>query len=262
MKPYYAHIANWAEKHAKGRPVVEIGSGDADFLVSAAKKLDLWGCDILEHAGSDSQRKPNVQKKLHHAGLEEDRYRWYKETAPLPFEDNSASVIVSIQTLEHVYPIEHLFSEIYRILDHDGIALHYFPTSEILIEPHCNIPMAHKWVKYRKAYIRLASQCGIGKYPEYKRERGYSLEKFVDEFDNYIQQFCHFRKLREYLHLSNDLGLEAKFFPTHKLSFSSLSPIMARFSSVYLAQRKSKNIRAMMPLLSTDDQNLIPEPGF
>ena len=262
MKPYYAHIANWAEKHAKGRPVVEIGSGDADFLIHAATRMDLWGCDILEHAGSDSARGPNVQNKLHQAGLEEDRYRWYKEMEPLPFEDNSASVVVSIQTLEHVYPVEHLFAEIYRILDHDGIALHYFPTAEILIEPHCKIPLAHKCFKRRKAYIRTASQWGVGKYPEYKRDRGYDLEKYVDEFDNYLQQFCHYRKIREYLDLSSDLGFEAQFFPTPKLSWSSLSPILARFSSVYLAQRKSMNIRATLPLLTPDDQNLMPEPGF
>jgi len=262
MKPYYVHIANWAENTAKGRPVVEIGSGDADFLVTAGKRMDLWGCDILEHAGSDSERGPKVQKKLANAGVEEDRYRWYKESAPLPFEDNSAAVVLSIQTLEHVYPIEHLFAEIYRILDHDGIALHYFPTAEILIEPHCQIPLAHKFDKGRKDFIRRASQLGLGKYPQYKRERSYSLEKFVEEFDHYLQQFCHFRTLSDYLELSADLGLEAKFYPTHKLALSSLAPFMARFTSVYLTQRKSKTIGAMMPLLSPEDQNLMPEPGF
>lgn len=239
MKPYYNHILEWAKTNAKGGRVVEVGSGDAEYLVYASKELDIHGCDVREHAGKDKKRFETVSRRLVDSGLEESRYQWIQEKEPLPFEDNSAAVILSIQTLEHVSPIHHLFSEIHRVLQPGGKALHYFPTSNILVDPHCGIPFAHKFSGSLSRYLRKASMLGIGKFKAYERERGYTLDQYVSEFETYILQLCHYRSPGEYIQLSNWAGLGAKFqCPPPLPRWQWLAYVAGLFASVYLIQEK------------------------
>ena len=182
LKPYYPTIL-----HLLGEPsgnLVEIGSGDADFLIYASQEsvFEVYGCDIHEHAGLDNCRANRVEAKLLEAGVSQERYNWMNVNDPLPFGSDFASTIVSVQTLEHVEDIEHLFAEVYRVLKPGGRAVHYFPSLEILIEPHSKIPFAHRCSKNRSRIISIFSRLGIGKFSQYSRDHKYSLRKFTQKF--------------------------------------------------------------------------------
>jgi SAM-dependent methyltransferase len=239
LKPYYPHIAKWAKSVAGSGKVVEIGSGDAVFLVYAAQSLDIHGCDILEHAGREKRRFPVVEGRLREFGLDRERYQWMEQNSPLPFASGSVAAVVSIQVLEHVGPLGLLFSETRRILKPGGQALHYFPAKEMWVEPHSRIPFLHWFPPSRHDIIRFASEGGIGKFPRYAREHRYSLAKFVKEFDHYLAKFCHFRPMKAYLEESKKQGLDAKLLPPPPLPQASwVANVAARVTSIYLIQKK------------------------
>lgn len=241
MKSYYPTVLSLLDTNASD--VIEVGSGDADFLVYLSKMstMNVCGCDIIEHAGRDRFRKARVYSKLAQEGISKNAYRWFSEKEPLPFSSNSVDAMVSLQVLEHVKNIDFLFSEINRILKPGGTALHYFPSREILIEPHCKIPFAHRIKKKKTSFIRYSSQLGIGKFSTYSKKRNSTLDHFSETFSAYIDEFCSFRFLKEYLEVSHKNDLMARFFPPppfHHIGFAS--KIASRFTSVYLQQVKGE----------------------
>ena len=89
MKPYYPEVLN--RLGLASGTLLEMGSGEADFLAYAAQNSNLTvkGFDVYEHAGRDGERSNRVKAKLQDAGLEEDAYLWLSNRDPLPFEDLS-----------------------------------------------------------------------------------------------------------------------------------------------------------------------------
>lgn len=220
---------------------MEIGSGEADFICYASKETQwrIQGYDIDEHAGLDTQRKNRAKTKLIENGLCKSLLSWVPAVNGIPASNNSLDIIVSIQTLEHVRDIEFLFSEINRVLRPGGQALHYFPSQEILIDPHSRLPFIHRFPGKRRQLLQFFSQLQMGKYPIYKNERGDSLDHFVNEFDHYHQKLCHFRPRKEYLALSQKNNLEASFLPPHPFPRSNmLACILSYFTSICLKQIK------------------------
>jgi len=239
MKPYYPEVLS--KLGLQSGTLLEIGSGEGDFLVYASRnsELKVRGLDVHEHAGKDRERSKRVKSKLQAAGLDEDAYVWISNRDPLPFEDRSIDAIVSLQTLEHVEDVDKLFSEVYRLLAPGGLALHYFPSAEVLVDPHSGVPFVHKFPRMRRRLLSFFSCLGIGKYRKYAREHGYSRNEFVDEFDGYLSNMCHYRGLPEYLALSKKHGLEAWLSPPRPFPrFLPVTKLLARFTSIYLYQRK------------------------
>jgi SAM-dependent methyltransferase len=222
---------------------IEIGSGEADFICFASTKTQwrIHGYDINEHAGLDTDRESRVKTKLVQNDLPEGLLSWVPAIDGIPATDESLDIVISIQTLEHVKDVEFLFSEIKRVLRPGGQALHYFPTQEILIDPHSRLPLIHRFPQKRRRLLQLFSELHLGKYPTYRDERGYSLESFVDEFDTYLERLCHFRPRKQYLSLSKKNNLTASFLPLLPLpSSKTLAAILSYFTSVCLKQIKEK----------------------
>lgn len=239
MKPYYPEVVS--RLGLQSGNLLEIGSGEGDFLVYASRnsELNVRGFDICEHAGKDPDRSKRVKAKLKCAGLDEDAYVWLSSRDPLPFGDSSIDAAVSLQTIEHVEDLDKLFAEVYRLLVPGGLALHYFPSVEILIDPHSGVPLVHKYPRMRRRLLAFFSRLGIGKFRKYKREHGYSLDAFVDEFDGYLSSMCFYRPLGDYLALSKKHGLEACLSPPRPLPrLLPLTQLSARLTSIYLYQRK------------------------
>lgn len=239
MKPYYPEVLS--RLGLQSGILLEIGSGEGEFLVYASRnsELKVRGFDVHEHAGKDRERCKRVKNKLQDAGLDEDAYVWISNRDPLPYENNSIDSVVSLQTIEHVEDVDKLFSEVYRLLAPGGLALHYFPTAEILIDSHSGVPFVHKYPRMRRRLLSFFSRLGIGKFRKYAREHGYSRDAFVDEFDGYLSSMCYYRGLDEYLRLSKKHGLEAWLSPPRPLpSFLPVTKLSARFTSIYLYQRK------------------------
>jgi len=227
--------------------LLEIGSGEGEFLVHAQQQgqWEVHGCDVREHAGLDGDRRSRAEARLGAAGIPVDRYRWLNAGEPLPFREASVDVVVSIQTLEHVADPDRLFGEIARVLRPGGVALHYFPSAERIIDPHSGIPFVHREGRDRERLIRRFSRLGIGKYRRYARERGASLDDFVREFSEYLETLCHFRTLDAYIELSRRHALEYEIFGPPPLPRSAaLARLCARFTSIYLWQEKPGLVRA------------------
>ncbi len=245
MKSYYSTVTKLLGN--KTGTILEIGSGEGEFLTYLARHTnwDVFGCDIHEHAGNSQDRYSRVEKRLKEATIPLEKYKWMHSGDPLPFESASIDIVVSIQTLEHVEDLSHLFSEIQRVLKPEGSALHYFPTIEILIDPHSGVPFAHRMdSRARRRGLAFFSRLGIGKYRRYRRERKYDLNRFVGEFDRYIEQLCHFRSIDECLRISENSGLKAKLIPPPPLPpVSWVARIVARFTSIYIRQEKEEFAR-------------------
>ena len=240
MKPYYPEVLS--RLGLQSGTLLEIGSGEGEFLVYASRnsELKVRGFDVHEHAGKDRERGNRVRNKLQEAGLDEDACVWISNRDPLPFEGRSIDAVVSLQTIEHVEDVDRLFSEVYRLLAPGGLALHYFPSAETIVDPHSGVPFVHKYPRMRRRLLFFFSYLGIGKYRKYSREHGYSRNEFVDEFDDYLSNMCHYRGLSEYLALSKKHGLEAWLSPPRPFPrFLPVTKLLARFTSIYLYQRKS-----------------------
>ena len=239
MKPYYAEVLS--RLGLQSGSLLEIGAGEGEFLLYASRnsELKVRGFDVHEHAGRDRERSARVKTKLQEAGLSEDAYLWISHRDPLPFDDRSFDAIVSLQTIEHVEDVDRLFSEVSRLLAPGGMALHYFPSAETMVDPHSGVPFVHKFPLMRRKLLSFFSCLGIGKYGKYAREHGYSRGEFVDEFDEYLSSMCHYRKLPEYLSLSKKNGLEAWLSPPRPLpSLVGATKLASFFTSIYLYQRK------------------------
>lgn len=240
MKSYFPDFLNMLKVN-KG-DLLEIGSGEGDFLIYASQNsgFKVQGYDVIEHAGLDSTRKTRVKNKLINAGLNEQNYIWLSNKDILPFKEASFNVIVSIQTLEHIKNAEATFSEIQRLLKPGGIALHYFPSAEILIDPHSGLPLVHKFPTKRRELLKLFSFLGLGKYKKYSKKYNYSKKEFINEFDDYLSNRCFFRKLNYYTSLSEKNGLHSWYCPPPPLNnFSFITKLISYFTSVYLYQKKS-----------------------
>ena len=240
MKSYFPDILNLLK--VSSGDLLEIGSGEGDFLLYAAQNSNfkVQGYDVIEHAGRDPNRKTRVKNKLVNAGLNEQDYIWLSNKDILPFKDGSFNAIVSIQTIEHIKNTERVFSEIQRLLKPGGLALHYFPSAEILIDPHSGVPLAHKFPTKTKEILSFFSLLGFGKYKLYADKHNYSKNEFINEFDNYLSNKCSYRKLNYYINLSEKIGLNSWYSPPPPLqNFSFLTKLVSYFTSIYLFQKKT-----------------------
>lgn len=93
--------------------MVDIGCLDGTLTRLYAEKIgtrDVHGVDV---SLNDAARANGVE--VHPFDL--------NSTDPLPFDDGSLDVVLCIETLEHVYPTDHLLAEIRRILKPGGVAV-------------------------------------------------------------------------------------------------------------------------------------------
>lgn len=239
MKSYFPDILDLL-KVSSGN-LLEIGSGEGDFLIYASKNSEfkVQGYDVLEHAGLDPDRKTRVKNKLRDAGLSAQNYIWLSKKESLPFKHGTFDTIVSIQTLEHVENVERVFTEIYALLKPGGFALHYFPSAEILIDPHSGVPLAHKFPTKRKVILSFFSSLGFGKFKLYANKHNYSKNEFVKEFDNYLTNKCFYRNLNYYMKISEKIGLDSWYSPPPPMkNFPFLTKFISLFTSIYMFQKK------------------------
>ena len=122
-------IRNFGQGRA--RRVLDFGCG-AGALVRGLESAgyESYGCDF-----PGSMRGPT-----------QDRIREIRLSPgyELPFPDASFDVIVSTGVLEHAQNKRECFSEMHRILKHDGFAVHLFPAKKFLpVEPHIHVPLAN-----------------------------------------------------------------------------------------------------------------------
>jgi len=117
----HLHRYIFASSFCKGKTVLDIASGEGygtDLLASASAKV--YGVDIDNDAvieASQKYKKQNIQF-LHGS------------VTSIPLERECIDVIISFETIEHLYEHEEMMSEFKRVLKKDGILIISTPAKE------------------------------------------------------------------------------------------------------------------------------------
>jgi SAM-dependent methyltransferase len=114
------------------------------------------------------------------------------------FGDGTFDIVFSEETLEHVANLAQVARESFRLLRPGGLAVHSFPGSRWLVEPHVHMPLAH-WLapgKSRRLLIRAWLLLGFGPRPPWP-EAGGGLGRQVDVYDRYLAEKTAYRPREE-----------------------------------------------------------------
>jgi SAM-dependent methyltransferase len=129
------------KKVTKHQLIVDFGCGGGattQWFESAG--YNVHGVDILEYWGRDA----NLLGERG-AVLAEETLARLHVVSPisnrLPFDDSSIDLLISDQTLEHVFDHRSIFVEQARVLKPGAIAIHRFPQRLCWIEPHTKVPI-------------------------------------------------------------------------------------------------------------------------
>ncbi len=223
MKQAHVHLlsALWAEFNAvlpppcgDGEPIriLDIGCGYGGLMIdltnwaggpakSACPSIEVFGYEVFDHRASSSGYRQQALENLARAHPNEpweQRLRLGGAREPWPFDSACFDFAVSNQVIEHVADLPWFWSELRRVMRPNGRAVHYFPVREILIEPHCGVPLAHRFRSpdAQAQWIRFCSRLHLGKFPQYRRERGATFASFSAEFVAYLARYTFFRSSR------------------------------------------------------------------
>lgn len=180
--------------------------------------LEIFGFEVQEHgAGRERYIEETLQAlRRRHPGIDwENRIRVVSSSEAWPFDDGQFDFAISNQVIEHVSDLENFFQQQRRVLRNQGIAIHHFPSAESIVDPHSGVPFAH-WATTdagRAAFLAYSSRLGLGKYSRYRRDRGRSIDEFVDEFVHYLRRYTSFRKIDQVraVALENGVKLSASY---------------------------------------------------
>jgi SAM-dependent methyltransferase len=193
--------------------ILEPGCGEGEFLedLRTSLKADFPEVEFNVY-GFDVTLLPKL------TSIDPEKVNLIAENDVWPYRDDFFDIIVSNQVLEHVKVPQIFFGELSRVMNNGANALHLFPTKEIIIEPHCFLPMTH-WIDnwdFRKKMIKTFSWIGLGRYRR-RNIDGHTLEKWSTIVSDMATHFIHYLKLEEYFRMSERLGLRASARFTHEL---------------------------------------------
>lgn len=216
MKHAHVHLisALWAElgevplkRREAPLRVLDAGCGYGSLMIDILDTLEgrfgdcgieVFGYEVHEHRGSTPGYRDAILSRLRTRFPKVDwkeRVRLGSAAEAWPFADVCFDAVVSNQVVEHVACLDSFFSEAGRVSRPDAVGVHFYPSREILVEPHSGVPLAH-WMASPRVldrWLRLASRWRLGKFPRYRRERGHDLNRFCREFADYLGRYVFFR---------------------------------------------------------------------
>lgn len=137
-----------------GARILDFGCG-AGATVFRLRELgfEAYGFDIHDYVNyrSDTDRQwfrfsRSTSADSSAFTVDADRYR-------VPFPDSSFDVVHSSSVLEHVLDLDPVLAECARLLNRQGICVHFYPGRYQLVEPHLYVPLASfiiapAWVRF------------------------------------------------------------------------------------------------------------------
>jgi SAM-dependent methyltransferase len=85
----------------------------------------------------------------------------------LPFPDQHFDFVCSNQVFEHVHNLGPVLAELARVTKPGGVHVHLFPTREIVIEGHLEVPLYHRLpARWRERYVRWFYERGIAQFSD------------------------------------------------------------------------------------------------
>ena len=198
--------------------------GHARARPSASLRILDWGCgrgrsvallrqEGLEAYGVDIDRAVlrNGHELFRACGLDPERL-----LRPLDdvgtFGDGSFDAVFSEETLEHVADLDRVARETFRLLRPGGIAVHSFPGSRWLVEPHVHMPLVH-WLppSGRRALIGLCLGIGLGPRPPWPEAREGDRRRQAEVYARYLAEKTAYRPRGEVMAIFGRAGFEGRW---------------------------------------------------
>ena len=128
--------------------ILEIGCGDGSGVMLIKNLLGLIYKDInFEVYGLDYESESDNVQKVNYNTKNLFKLRNTKDT--YPFISNNFDYIFTNQVIEHIEKFNLFVENSSRVLKKDGLLISLYPEKCILREPHCLIPLVHRF-KNRK----------------------------------------------------------------------------------------------------------------
>ena len=161
--------------------ILDFGCGRGNLLkVIKNSNIDsnLYGVDIYK----DSEKYQKVRDLLPFAKIKS--IKPYEE-----FDFNQKfDIIVSNMVFEHIENLDLVYKHLKNTLSKNGFIVAAFPTKEIIIEPHLNIPFVHLMNKNSRLlykYLELFSIINLGQFKQTKG-KSFKVKK------NYLENRYHY----------------------------------------------------------------------
>lgn len=229
-----AHLAR--RRAASPVRVLDAGCGDGlllDYLAQSlgqgfpAAQFEFHGFDVSNHGVQPpdyfsrtiellERRSPRVPWK--------ERLALVSDRDPWPWPAGRFDVVVSNQVLEHVRDHRHFFSELRRTLAADGFSVHLFPTRDCIVEPHLDVPFAHR-IRSRRTierYLEFATRLGLGRYVAGTESRRSYAVRHAD----YLAANVNYKSVLELRDLAAECGLRASYGHTGGLYRAKLRALL------------------------------------
>jgi SAM-dependent methyltransferase len=204
-------VATEAARFPKGSTVrvLDAGCGRGDLMtfldahlprLRPELRFEVRGFEVTDHG------RPNDRRLRSDIDCVSVRDPW-------PYPDESCDVVISNQVLEHVGDPPHFFRELHRVLRTGGFSAHLFPLKHCFWEGHLHLPLAHR-IRNRdllRAYIRLASCLGLGRFPDHSRALGTTLDAFAEQHADFMIFFTRYLSYRQALELAQAHHLRGSF---------------------------------------------------
>lgn len=128
------------------------------------------------------------------------------------FGDGDFDIVFSEETLEHVADLARVARESFRLLRPGGLAVHSFPGSRWLVEPHVHMPLVH-WLApgaLRRLLIRACLLLGRGPRPPWPEAAG-GLRRQLDVYDRYLAEKTAYRPRDEVMAVFSRAGFAGRW---------------------------------------------------
>lgn len=157
--------------------VLDFGCGRGDAVREFLRRgWDAYGCDFASELDPDG-----------------DRLRLIEQPYRLPFDDDTFSLIVSNQVMEHVQDHDLVFRELRRVSRVGGRGVHIYPPRLQPIEPHAFVPLA-TMIQNRR-WLYLWARLGIRN----RFQRGLSAREVADKNHRYLRDETNYVPRRQML---------------------------------------------------------------
>lgn len=200
-----------------------------------------WGCgrgrsvallrqEGLEAFGVDVDRAVlrNGHGLFRARGLDPERLlRHVDETGA--FGEGAFDLVFSEETLEHVADLGALARDTFRLLRPGGTAVHSFPGSRWLVEPHVRMPLVH-WLPPggRRPLIRLCLLAGLGPRPPWPEAGEGDRRRQAEVYARYLAEKTVYRPREEVMAVFARAGFEGRWIGGEAAGWRRLLPSALR----------------------------------
>jgi len=212
MIAVHNHLLNMVLVSIRGKKKVRIldaGCGNLSLLKTLHEHLpkyyqgdfELYGYDLeMFYPSEKFDLMCKGDKVLIETDLRSRIYSLDLNEYALPWEDNYFDLVISNQVVEHVSDLGKFYGEITRILKKGCDQVHCFPSLDVVIEPHLNVPLIHRVTSQRLSLLLLKAF-----KPKYLGNNSYYLERL-----NYLKTDTNYMKVAWHLDHMASIGLKAQ----------------------------------------------------